>query len=326
MKHNNKLTLSKGRFDVEDLPPELEGRSGLVSLPGIVDFTVGEEVCLHWIDRTPFIKEIAAQKPLKFFCHGGIYITSFGPVIWFLFYIPPGSYCEEPLASMEVTINPKDPLQMSLWDRLANQTHVHLVLVGERNQVHGFYEYENNFRIEQTLETYRREFRGFEVTDFIKAKEEFFNRYTLKELYDLGAAPPKATHHQEQLELLPGLENVSYVSRGAFGGGVSIHIERVPELGHAWAAVVNDLPGSYGYSADKPPTKRPLNTNQVRALSRALQETRIPLMPSEITGLDGSTYEITIKGFGGSVSLSWSEHSSPEWKALSKIFVFLGLE
>ena len=69
MKQNTKLTLGNGRFSVDDFPVELKNHNGLVAMPAIIDFTIGEEIVLYWIDRTPFIKEVAAQKPLRLVCH-----------------------------------------------------------------------------------------------------------------------------------------------------------------------------------------------------------------------------------------------------------------
>ena len=58
---------------VHGLPAELASRSGMVLIPVFIDLTVGEEVGLYWLDRTPFVRELAAIRPFQLFVRGGLF-------------------------------------------------------------------------------------------------------------------------------------------------------------------------------------------------------------------------------------------------------------
>ncbi len=323
MKQNTKLTLGNGRFSVDDFPVELKNHNGLVAMPAIIDFTIGEEIVLYWIDRTPFIKEVAAQKPLRLVCHGGIYKTNFGPIIWFLFYVPPLDYISPPIASMEVLINPSETNHMSYWRRLVNQTHVHIALIGEGNQVHGFYEYENNFRIQNTLDVFALEFASFPRGDFLKAKEEFSNRYTLEELYALGTAPPEPKSSvRAKIDFEDEIESLRFVCNEPFGGGYELEIKQLAESGWRWVAVTTSLHGGYtsGPGSDKGPRVRPIEPENMQDLLKALKDSQISMLPPGPAGLDVATYELNIFHFSGELTLKWSgEDLAGGWYQLERV-------
>src|SRR6266446_10016225 len=144
---NTKLILGPGRFQVHDLPAELAGRSGMVLIPVFIDLTVGEDIGLYWLDRTPCVRELAAIRPFQLFLRGGLFRTDFGPLMWQLFYVPNPRPGPQPFASVECHLNPCDPRQVALWRKLADQTHWHLTLLGAGDKVEDFFEFENDFRL-----------------------------------------------------------------------------------------------------------------------------------------------------------------------------------
>lgn len=181
--HNTKYTLGSGHFEVASFPPELAKIDGLTPIPAVIDLTVGEEVALYWLDRTPFVLQLAAVRPFQFFLRSGLFRSEFGPLMWMLFYVPDQSGGVPPFASVECHLNPAEPSQVSLWRRLANQTHWHLTLLGAGNHVADFFEFENSFGLAAALDTMEEACRGMRVTDFMRAKQEFWDTYSMDDLY-----------------------------------------------------------------------------------------------------------------------------------------------
>lgn len=184
--HDTKLTLGRGRFEVVDFPPELSRHNGLLPLATILDYTVGEEVALYWVDRTPFVTELAAIRPFQMILINGLFRSSYGPLMWMLFYVPNPVPEPQPFAMVECHLNPASRGQVDLWRRLSNQTHWHLTLLGKNNRVADFFEFENVYLLGDALDTMEESCCDLPVTDFMRAKQEFSDRYTLDELYQMG--------------------------------------------------------------------------------------------------------------------------------------------
>jgi hypothetical protein len=186
MRHNTKLALGPGHFKVHDFPQALAGQSGILPMPVIIDLTVGEEVGLYWLDPTPFIHDLAAVRPFQLFMRGGLFRSAHGPLMWLLFYVPNPKPEPQPFASVECHINPCDAEQVGIWRRLANQTHWHLTLLGAGNEVADFFEFENIFGLDDALDTMEQACGGMRVTDFMAAKQEFWDRFTMDDLYRMA--------------------------------------------------------------------------------------------------------------------------------------------
>jgi len=186
MRHNTKFNLDLGHFEVRDFPHTPTGQSGILPMPVIIDPTVGEEVGLYWLDTTSFIHELSAIRPFQIFLRGGLFRSTHGPLMWLLFYVPNPKPEPQPFASVECHINPCDPKQVSVWRRLSNQTHWHLTLLGAGNKVAEFFEFDNVFGLEDSLDMLEQACRGMVVTDFMAAKQEFWNRFTMEDLYTMS--------------------------------------------------------------------------------------------------------------------------------------------
>ncbi len=180
---NTKYTLGSGHFEVDSFPAVLAAMDGLVPLPVVIDSTVGEEVALYWLDRTPFVHKLAAIRPFQFFLRSGLFRSDFGPLMWMLFYVPNPAPEPQPFASVECHLNPFEPSQVSLWRRLANQTYWHLTLLGASNEVAGVFEFENSFDLAYALDTMAEACHGMRVTDFMRAKQALWDRYSMDDLY-----------------------------------------------------------------------------------------------------------------------------------------------
>lgn len=185
LRQDTKYRLDGGRFEVRNFPKQFDDCEGVVPIPGIIDLVVGEEIGLYWIDRTPFIKNLAAIRPFRLLLKRGLFRSQTGPLIWLLFYVPNPQTSLQPFASMECHINPAEPQHVKTWRRLANQTHWHLTLIGFSNKVAGFFEFENEFGLEVALDEMLDACRGMPVTDFASAKTEFSRTFTMHDLYEM---------------------------------------------------------------------------------------------------------------------------------------------
>lgn len=186
LQHNTKFTLTPGKFEADDFPPALNALDGLVPVPVTIDLTVGEEVALYWLDRTPFIREMARIRPFRLFMRSGLYRSDFGPLMWLLFYVPNSQPQPQPFGSVECHINPCDSKQVVMWRRLANQSYWHLTLLGAGNAVADFFEFENAFLLDEAVDTMEQACHGMQVTDFMAAKQQFWDRFTMDDLYAMA--------------------------------------------------------------------------------------------------------------------------------------------
>src|SRR5262249_55371908 len=107
----------------------------------------------------------------------------FGPVPFLLFYIPDPANDSQPFASYELYLNLGSDSQVTLWRKLANQTHWHLFLVGTGNQQEEFFEFENNFQLGESLDSIQAACQNIQMVDFDRAKAEFGDEYSIKDLY-----------------------------------------------------------------------------------------------------------------------------------------------
>jgi hypothetical protein len=182
-RHNTKFTRSIGQVKVYSFPRELSHCDGLLPLRAVLDLTVGMEVGLYWLDHSQFVHELAAIRPFQLFLKTGLYRSSFGPLFWMLFYVPNPAPIPQPFAAMECHVNPNDIEQVAILRQLANQTHWHLTLLGQNNSVADFFEFENNYDLDNALDVIQAIHPGNSDCDFALTKQEFSENYSLEDLY-----------------------------------------------------------------------------------------------------------------------------------------------
>ena len=183
---NTKFNLPPGKVHVHNFPKAFSGLNGMAPMPAIIDLIVGEEVGLYWFDRTPFVRELAAVRPFQLFLKSGVFRSAFGPLMWLLFYVPNPKTDPQPFASTECFINPASSLMMETWRKLSNQSHWHLTLVDANDDAVDCFEFENVFGLDAALDTMQQCFKGMRVLDFDLAKQEFFEKYSLVDLYEMS--------------------------------------------------------------------------------------------------------------------------------------------
>jgi len=81
---------------------------------------------------------------------------------------------------------PHQPCRADTWRKLAKQTHWHLTLIGADNEVADVFEFENEFDLDVTLDRMLDACRGMRVTDFMSVKNEFWNSFSMDDLYNMA--------------------------------------------------------------------------------------------------------------------------------------------
>lgn len=179
----NKWAKGQVEFVLPPLPATLRGKEGLLPLDLIIDPQVGKETALFLFDSTPFIYDIAALNPISLRLKAGMYNTSNGPLLFLLFYVPDPVEPNKMFAGYDCHVNPFDDHHLSVWQRLARQTHWHLILVGEDEQLVNFYEFENTYNLEETLDYAQQTSAGMKQGSFDLAKQEFMASVSIEDLF-----------------------------------------------------------------------------------------------------------------------------------------------
>jgi hypothetical protein len=167
------------------LPSYLDEFSGIIPMQATLDPAVGSETVIYIIDRTPFSHEIAALNPFKLNLLTGLVPCNSGPVLFLLFWLPQPDG-EGVFASFENTVNPHDVSHLQPYWDLARQTHWHVFVLGKDNKELNWFEFENNFEIDYTLDQIAEVIPSYPGVNFDEAKAEFEERYTMEDLFNLG--------------------------------------------------------------------------------------------------------------------------------------------
>lgn len=184
MKHNNKWIHGITNLAMPELPVGFMQNAGIFYLPLVLDKNVGDEVVLIIFDPTDFIFELSAVKPFRFYTNCVAINTSYGPIFSFIFYVTNPSDERKAFAVYDKPIDISKPESIEPWIKLAGQTHLHLVLLDKNYEVQGFYEFENEFDFNDPFEMISQIDSG-RIIDFRKAQQEYFNNYSLPDLYTM---------------------------------------------------------------------------------------------------------------------------------------------
>jgi len=145
----NKWSLGKVQLEMPPLPDDFMKLHGLNSLHTILDKNVGTEVVLVIYDDTDYIYNLQKVNPFNFNVGTLVIETPYGPVGAFIFYIEDPGFKDKSIAIFEKPVNIANYNQMKPWLELANQTHVHIILVNKKYEVIGFYEFGNTYNFEK---------------------------------------------------------------------------------------------------------------------------------------------------------------------------------
>jgi hypothetical protein len=156
---------------------------GLFPLRVILDGAIGEEVVLIIRDQTPFMEQLRLVRPFNLMMKSGLGRNDYGPLVFFLFWVMnPASPAAE-FAAWDCYLDPKNETSLQLWGKLATQTHWHLFLIGEHGKQREFFEFENNYRLGEALETAEQACRNIPTIDFNRAKQVFMDEHSIDDLF-----------------------------------------------------------------------------------------------------------------------------------------------
>lgn len=158
------------------LPPG----SGVLFEEVTLDERIGPEAVALLIEPEP--GELLAKKKLDLNLKAGIAATAYGPVLFLIWWMPP-MVNGRPAASYEQVMNPLYPHTAEVLRRVAEQTHLHLVVTDMTGQVVTVFEYQNTFGfsgIRAGVDAARAAWRG--SSDFARAKQAYEVEYDLDKL------------------------------------------------------------------------------------------------------------------------------------------------
>ncbi len=134
---------------------------------------VGPEVILILRESRTFLTELRKQEPYQLRLNAGIVKTSAGPIVFLLWWFPP-LIDGKPFAGYELLVSPKPgPSGTDLLKRAALQTHLHLVILDEHQEVFAVLEFDNAYGFGPLVAATEKIDPLPAGYDFVRAKEAF---------------------------------------------------------------------------------------------------------------------------------------------------------
>jgi len=180
---NNKWEHGKTCFEIPPLDDFIGMVDGLFPAPLIINPDVGEEVVLFIRDQTPFMEQLRLVRPFRLMLNAGLGRNQFAPLVFLLFWIQNPNNPAADFAAWDCYLNPKDETWIALWRKLAGQSHWHLFLVGEHGEQREFFEFENTYGLDETLDTAIRACENIPTIDFNRAKQLFMDEHSIEDLF-----------------------------------------------------------------------------------------------------------------------------------------------
>jgi hypothetical protein len=154
--------------------------SGVLFEEFALDEQIGSEVVALLIEPEP--DELIGKRTLDLNLKAGIAATAYGPVLFLIWWIPP-IVNGHPAAFYEQIMNPLYLNTSEILRRLADQTHLHVIVTNLTGQVVTVFEYANTFGfdgIRAGTECARVAWHG--PADFAAAKEEYEAQYQIDDI------------------------------------------------------------------------------------------------------------------------------------------------
>ena len=150
----------------------------------VLDPETGPETILILTDTTPFAYDLARRRPFELRLTSGAVRTGFVP--GFFGHAPNTN--GKPFALYEHILNPTHTGTLSGLQQAAEQTHLHLVLVGPGSELLDVYEFENVFDIGNLVPICEWACREYPEMDFTAANQEYNDTCDMMELFHKGLA------------------------------------------------------------------------------------------------------------------------------------------
>jgi hypothetical protein len=180
---DNKWIHGTVHFELPPLPHLYRTLPGIKPVPLVLDPEIGEEIVLLVTEPKAQICVFADCEKIEFYLRSGLVTTSQGPVFWMLFSFP-GLLAGQTIA-YENSINPKDETQTAIYRRLAGQKYWHVIMADDSGAVMNFFEFENSYGLDRALESAVEVSADLQVSNFLGAKAEYENTYSIDHLLKL---------------------------------------------------------------------------------------------------------------------------------------------
>jgi hypothetical protein len=154
--------------------------SGVLFEEVTLDERIGAEAVALLMDPEP--DDLFSNASLNLNLKAGIAKTAYGPVLFLIWWIPP-IVNGRPSAFYEQVMNPLNCKTSEILRRLADQTHLHVLLIGAIGQVLTVFEYPNTFGfdgIRAGADEARVAWPGSD--DFQRAKQAYEQKYCIDKL------------------------------------------------------------------------------------------------------------------------------------------------
>jgi hypothetical protein len=141
---------------------------------------IGPEAVALLIDPEP--GELLAREPFTLNLKPGIAATNYGPVLFLVWWVPP-FINGRPSAFYEQMMNPLHTTVSEILQRVAEQSHLHVLLTDMTGQVVTVFEYSNTFgfeKIRASVDGARVAWRG--RADFTLAKKAYQQQYNIDDV------------------------------------------------------------------------------------------------------------------------------------------------
>jgi len=144
---------------------------------------LGQETVLILREERQFMTGLRKHGPFVLNIKSGAVRTSAGPIVFMLWWFPP-MIDDMPYALYELLISPSPPPTISdLLQKASRQTHLHLVMLDEEQEVFDVVEFENVYGLGNLLEASREIGATLTGYDFEAAKKAFNKEISLETLF-----------------------------------------------------------------------------------------------------------------------------------------------
>ena len=134
-----------------------------------LDHEIGPEVVLILTENRGFLNQLRQQGPFQLRLNAGAVDTSAGPILFMLWWFPP-LINKRPFAGYELLVNPGTTGLLELASR---QTHLHLVILDEKQQIFDVVEFDNTYELWRLVEIASQISPQLDGYDFSRARKAF---------------------------------------------------------------------------------------------------------------------------------------------------------
>ena len=148
---------------------------GMILFPVLFDEASEPEAMLVLREERSFIKELQSRGPLQLHIGSGLANTSKGPIGFLLAWFPP-ILDGNPFACYELMVSPQsDHFTQSPLRMAAEQSHIHLMILDEQEEIIDVIEFENMYGLETLIHSCADVARHLSDYSFTEAREAFFS-------------------------------------------------------------------------------------------------------------------------------------------------------